>query len=184
MHDGVFRTRLLTVEERRLAETVDKYDCHTDQDRQDAVWNLLSKRCQLPGWLRPDEIPDDLFAREYLWGRIEKKSDSPFVDAVGEVLEQSHWEPGCYPQALTNAVAQAITSELDSASRHLTASISNEKRNAAAKARFRLRETTEHFAEDHVTSMASEVARQGRAGIQKRVFDVDGDIRGVDYNAA
>lgn len=127
MHDGVFRLRDLSAEERRLAETVDNYDCHTDEDRRDAVWNLMAKRCRLPRWLLPDAIPNDMFAREYLLSRIQDESVSPFVDAVGEALEQSHWEPGFYPQALADAIAKAVTAELDSASRHLSASISDEK---------------------------------------------------------
>jgi hypothetical protein len=184
MHDGVFRIRNLTAEERRLAKTVDNYDCHTDENRQDAVWNLMAKRCQLPRWLLPDAIPNDMFAREYLLRRIQDESVSPFVDAVGEALEQSQWDLGCYLRALEDAVAQAMGAELDSASRHLRANISDEKPNAAAKVRWRLRQTTEGFAGDGVASMASEVARHGRAGMRKKTFDVDGEIPGVDYSAA
>lgn len=184
MHDGVFRIRDLTAEERRLAATLDNSDRHSDQDRRDAVRNVLAKRCRLPGWLLPEAIPSDLFLREYLLNRIQNESVSPFIDAVGEDLEQNHWEAGCYPQALEAAVARAITAELDSASRHLRAIISEDKPNAAGKVRSLLRETTERFAVESVASMASEVARRGRAKILKQTFDVDGDIPGVDYSAA
>jgi hypothetical protein len=81
-------------------------------------------------------------------------------------------------------VAEAIGAELDSVSRHLRANISDEKPIAAEKAHCRLRHTTERFAGEEVALMASEVARRGRAGIQKHAFDVDGEIPGVDYSAA
>jgi hypothetical protein len=184
MHDGVFRIRKLTAEERRLAETVHNHECHTDQDRSNAVWNLLAKRCRLPHWMLPDAIPSDLFVREYVLTRIQEESASQFLDAVGENLEQSHWDRGCYPRALEGAVARAVGAELDSAGRHLRASISDEKPNAAEKVRCRLRETIEGFAGERVASMAPEVARRGRAGTRKKTFDVDGEIQGVDYSAA
>jgi hypothetical protein len=184
MHDGVFRTRDLTTEERRLAETVDHYDCHTDQDRRDAVRNLLVKRCRLPRWLLPEAIPNDLFARDDLLRRIERESDSPFVDAVGAALEQVHWDPVSYPQALEEAVSKALNTELDAVSRRLMANVSDEKPQAAGRAILRLREATEGFAAEDVVPLASEVAQRGRVGTRKQGLDVDGEIPGVNYSAA
>ncbi|MGB5831586.1 MAG: hypothetical protein WBG92_06290 [Thiohalocapsa sp.] len=183
MHDGVFRTRNLSTEERRLADCIQNHGLCSEEDRRQAVRNLLAKRCQLPRWLLPDAVPDDLFVRETLLRRIQDESPSPFVDAVGHALEDSRWDSGCYQQALEDGVSKALTGELDSAGRRFEASVTDGKPTEVARVLSRLRETTKCFAQSDIPSMASELVRRGRVRIHKQTLDIDGEIQGVDLSA-
>jgi hypothetical protein len=183
MHDGIFRKRDLSRDERKLVACLEAPQVASEQDLHDALRAILAKSCWLPDWLLPAALPDDLFPRSAVLVRIQRQSPSVFVNAVGEYLEASHWEHQTYLRVLQDAVSCALQRELRSVQRRLAAAASESNAKGAPSAIARLSCAVSKWCDSGLQSAVHEIATAGRLTVRHKGFDADAGIQGVNLDA-